>query len=213
MTVIRHVEVCLGMELSAIVKEAKVKRAIDVYEEFTEQLDFAKQLRLAAQDYLGNTSDPLRLSITPKAHEIEVTYFDHNDMKIIGFGDNAVERPKKKTAQLSIILESIFAEGNIEPDKYKITTVDIRKFALDAINTADTCIDKFAKMGGLYTTDKPNTQTVTEALKGYDLFLAQNPNASLDEKLDAIKVFAAGGKVSEKDLRLAAGVTELDTTA
>lgn len=174
-TVMRHIETCLGLELSVLIKEAKIKRAINVYDEFTEQLDFAKQLRLAAQDYLRDANNPLRLAITPKAHEIEVTYFDHNDMETIGFGENAVERPKKKAAQLSVILESLTTSG-IEPDKFKITTIDIRKFALDAINTADTCIDKFAKMGGDYTKDKVNpadidlvTETVDRLVeKGWD---------------------------------------------
>ena len=150
--VIRHVETCLGLELAVIQKKHVERQAIDVYEEFKEQLAFAKDLRLAAREYLSDVNDPLKLSITPKAHEIEVTYFDHNDMEMIG----EVMRPKKKTAQLSVILESMFSEGNLEPDKYKITTVDIRKFALDAINTTDTCIDKFAKLSGEYTADKSN---------------------------------------------------------
>jgi hypothetical protein len=157
MSVSRHTVEHLKLDIHVLKAENRIKQAINVYDEFTEQLDFAKQLRMAAQNYLSDVNDPLRLSITPKAHEIEVTYFDHNDMEMVG----EVMRPKKKSAQLSIILESIFAEGNLEPDKFKITTIDIRKFALDAINTADTCIDKFAKMGGEYTKDKINPADIS----------------------------------------------------
>lgn len=67
-------------------------------------------------------------------------------------------------------------------------------------------LNQLSDILGLKQMPRANNEIISEALKGYDLFLAQNPNASLDEKLDAIKVFAAGGKVSEKDLRLAAGV-------
>lgn len=158
----RHAETCLGLTIGALIEQGKIERAIDVHEEFREQLTFAKQLRLAAQEYLGNPNDPLRLLITPKAHEIEVTYFDHNDLVPVGIGETVVMKPKKKVAQLSVILEAVYADGNLEPDKYKVTTIDIRKFALDTINTTDTCIDKFAKLGGAYTQDKPNTAVIQE---------------------------------------------------
>lgn len=157
MSVNRHAENCLKLTIQAAIKEQRIERAIDVYEEFREQLTFAKELRLAAREYLSDANDPLKLSITPKAHEIEVTYFDHDDLEVDS--KTGAEHPKKKVAQLSIILESIFAAGSLEPDKYKITTIDIRKFALDAINTTDTCIDKFAKMGGKYTKEMENPQT------------------------------------------------------
>lgn len=165
-TLQRHIETCLGLELATIQQKHREQQAINVYDEFKEQLAFAKDLRLAAREYLSDVNDPLKLSITPKAHEIEVTYFDHNDMQMVG----DVMMPKKKTAQLSTILESIFTEGNLEPDKYKITTIDIRKFALDAINTTDTCIDKFAKLSGEYTKDKENPadlSRVASAVKEY----------------------------------------------
>ena len=166
-SVSRHVSDHLKFKVKEVIENNQVKRAIDVYDEFVEQLDFAKALRLAAREYLSNVNDPLRLSITPKAHEIEVTYFDHNDMEMV----NDVMRPKKKTAQLSVILESIYADAQMEPDKFSVKTIDIRKFALDAINTADTCIDKFAKMGGDYTQDKKNPADIKsiarEVIKGF----------------------------------------------
>lgn len=151
----RHAENCLQLDLSALIAEKKIAQVVNVYDEFCEQLAFAKQLRRAAQEYLSDAADPLKLSITPKAHEIEVTYFDYNDIETLGTGPNATERPRKKTALLSVILESI-ANDWMEPDKFKIATIDIRKFALDAIHTTDVCIDKFAKLGGDYTKEKAN---------------------------------------------------------
>lgn len=170
--------------MCALIKENKIEQAIDVHAEFREQLAFAKQLRSAAQEYLSNANDPFKLAVTPKAHEIEVTYFDHNDMEMRG----EIMFPKKKIAQLNVILESVYADGNLEPDKYKITTVDIRKFALDAINTTDTCIDKFAKLGGAYQQDRPNdavvSKAIAETLASFVEFAKELPDMPLDEKVN-----------------------------
>ncbi len=154
----------LSKRVAQVNKKAE-KELIDVYAEFTDQLAFAKQLKQAARDFLSDTDDPLKLLIVPQAHEIEVVYYDHNDLETIGFGENAVTRPKKKKAQLSVILQSLADEG-MEPDKFTIKTVDIRKFALDAIATADMCIDKFARMGGAYQKDKSNEHDVADLIEG-----------------------------------------------
>lgn len=164
-SVARHVEGCLDLDLRSIADAQVAKFKVDVYEEFSDQLAFAKQLKQAARDFLSDTDDPLKLLIVPQAHEIEVVYYDHNDLETIGFGENAVTRPKKKKAQLSVILQSLADEG-MEPDKFTIKTVDIRKFALDAIATADMCIDKFARMGGAYQKDKSNEHDVADLIEG-----------------------------------------------
>lgn len=125
--------------------EERLGRSVDVAVEFFEQLEMAKQVRDAARAYLGDPSDPLKLIMVPQAHEIEIVYYDHNDTQTLG----EVSFPKKKKALLSVIMQSLAAEG-MEPDKFTIKTVDIRKFALDAIASADLCIDKFARMTGAY---------------------------------------------------------------
>lgn len=128
--------------------------AVNVRKEFGEQLKFAKKLREAAEEYLSSESDPMRLVLIPRADEIEVVYFDFADKTERG-------EPKKKTASLHALLAK--TEGlNIEADKINIKHVDMRKFALDAINTTDTCIDKFAKLGGDYTRDKVNPANITD---------------------------------------------------
>lgn len=197
-SVYRHANNCLCIDSRLLNGHAKTTQIIDVYAEFEEQLAFAKQLREAAREYLSNISDPLRLSITPKAHEIEVTYFDHNDTETIGFGENAIKKPKKKVAQLSVLLESLVDAG-LHPDKYKITTVDIRKFALDAINTADTCIDKFAKMGGDYKREGENPHDIERATTAMIQWLAGIVSMfrAFDESLEADQARIAKGLVMQ----------------
>jgi hypothetical protein len=145
----RHTEKCLQLALAAVTEQKLVEQGIDVHKEFEEQLEFAKQLRIAAKEYLASPDDPLKLILTPRADEIEVVYYDHNDL-FMGL-------PKKKKAQLSVLLESLSTEAGFEPDKYSIKHVDMRKFALDAIATADICIDKFAKLAGMYVDKSEKT--------------------------------------------------------
>lgn len=154
----RHAENCLQFALGAVIEKQLEQQGIDVHKEFEEQLAFAKQLRIAAMEYLANPDDPLKLILTPRADEIEVVYFDHNDL-FMGM-------PKKKKAQLSILLESLTTDGGFQPDKYSIKHVDMRKFALDAITTADMCIDKFAKLAGKYANPEQNVNvTVTRVVR------------------------------------------------
>jgi hypothetical protein len=147
----RHTENCLKLELQAAIAEKKVEQAIDVHKEFEENLDFARQLRIAAREYLSDPNDPLKMAILPRAEEIDVVYFDYNDMT---GGENPM--PKKKTAKLAVLIQKVEDVRNFEADKFTIKHYDLRKFALDAISTTDACIDKFAKLAGLYVDkDKP----------------------------------------------------------
>jgi hypothetical protein len=128
----RHTENCLKLELQAAIA-------------------FARQLRIAAREYLSDPNDPLKMAILPRAEEIDVVYFDYNDMT---GGENPM--PKKKTAKLAVLIQKVEDVRNFEADKFTIKHYDLRKFALDAISTTDACIDKFAKLAGLYVDkDKP----------------------------------------------------------
>lgn len=201
-SIVRHAE-HLGLEMGVIVKEKLVKQAINVHDEFGEQLQFAKRLRTAAEEYLSHPDDPLRLVLMPRADEIEVVYYDNNDLT-----DGDRPKPKKKSGDLQTLLYSLAAPDSMvdeyakdtakeklvdvgdpdqmfeetwdaarryfvqerqsidrEADKVTIKHVDLRKFALDAINTTDTCIDKFAKLTGAYQQDKPNDRNVEEEFK------------------------------------------------
>lgn len=149
---IRHARNCLKLDVEYVLAEKRIERAISAYEENIEQLELARQLRLAAIRYLQDPDDPLRLTIVPQAHEIEIVYHDYNDMITL---NNGREVPKKKKAMLSAILQSLAQEG-FEPEKYQFKTIDIRKYALDAISTTDMVIDKFARMAGDYQKNRAN---------------------------------------------------------
>ena len=160
-SLMRHVSKCLTIEIAALLREKKIAQAVNVYEEFTEQLAFAKSLRDTAQTYLSDPDDPFQLFIGPQAHEIDVLYYDFNDMEQVG----ETERPKKKKAKLNDLLAELAGRG-IEGYRVEMKTIDIRKYALDAISTADVCIDKFARMGGAYQKDKNNQADVGELIDG-----------------------------------------------
>lgn len=173
----RHSENCLGYTIGVLIQEKKIEQAIDVHAEFREQLVFAKELRVAARSYLSDPNDPLKLTIIPRADEIEVVYFDYQDKDDKG-------NPKKKTAYLNVLLASIEEGATIEADKVQIKHVDLRKFALDAINTTDTCIDKFAKLGGEYKKEGVNPQDPETIKQGaIDLLVAGGMERSRAEIL------------------------------
>lgn len=148
----RHANNCLLLDIGALVLEQKVEQTIDHYQEITEQLEFAKDLRISAREYLSDPDNPGKLVLIPRADEIEIVYLDHNDCMEIG------ERlvPKKKKAPLSNILEEINVIGAKQADKWSVKHVDIRSFALDAIKTVDVVLDKIARIEGKYQQDKQN---------------------------------------------------------
>jgi len=140
----RHAEKCLNLEIQALIKEKKIENATDHYQEINSQFIFARDLRLAAQKYLSDpeTGD---LALIPRSDEIIVIYEDYSDTTPTG-------EPKKKRDSLSFLLERA-ASGNITPLQTVVKHVDIRSFSLDAIRTVDVVLDKFARIEGLYKKD------------------------------------------------------------
>ncbi len=169
-SVLRHVTVCLNFKYQTLVEENRVAQAVNVYEEFQEQLAYAKSLRETSKMYLSDPDDPFGLFIGPQAHEIDITYFDFNDLEEVGVGENMTLKPKKKKAKLNTILAELAGRG-IESSRVDIKTLDIRKYALDAINTADVCIDKFARMGGAYQKDRRNERDPAQLMEDLVNFL------------------------------------------
>lgn len=147
----RHTINCLKFDIAAVAAANKKEQAIAIHEEFREQLDFAKQLRSAAEEYLADPNDPLKLAILPRSDEIDVVYFDNTDLTA---GDAPM--PKKKTAKLAALLQNVEELRNIDVDKITIKHVDLRSFALDAIKTTDLCLDRFAKLSGAYQDNRAN---------------------------------------------------------
>jgi hypothetical protein len=154
MSVSRHAENCLKLDLQALIREKKLEKAIDVHEEFREQLVFVKKARDAAQKWLNDPTDPDVFTVDPRADEIDVVYFDSG-------ATDAQGMPTKCKAPLQELLD------RIDGDRYRVTnhfikTVDLREYALKTIDKCDLTIDRFAKISGAYTKEKDNPATVSE---------------------------------------------------
>lgn len=162
-SVLRHVVTCLNLCYQTLAEEKRIAQAINVHDEFAEQLAFAKKLRDTAQAYLSDPDDPFELTLGPQAHETDILYYDWNDRDDEG-------RPKKKKAKLNILLAELAGRG-IEAYRVEMKGIDIRKYALDAISTADVCIDKFARMGGAYQKDRKNERDPAQLMEDLVNFL------------------------------------------
>ena len=151
----RHTENCLKLDMRAVTAEKKLTQAVNHYQEITEQLLFAKELRIAAREYLSDEHG--KLILIPRTEEIDVVYTEFVTKN---------EKPGwvKKTERLDVLLEKV-EDADLNVQRTVAKHVDIRSFALDAIRTVDTVLDKFAKIEGLY--QKDNEQ--------------KNPHRSTDE--------------------------------
>lgn len=146
-TVMYDLETALA-ELSA---ELKAEIEVDVKKEFARQLDFAKELREAAREYL--TVDGEINFADPREDEVVIVVRDHDNL-------NEKGKPTLKSIPLTELLAG-FAENGLDVAKVKMEPMT-RQFALEyalkTISSADGCIDKFAKLGGEYTKEKENPQ-------------------------------------------------------
>jgi len=184
----RHANKCLFIEARLLNGHADLTQQIDVVHEFQEQLQFAKDLREAARKWLLVAGD---IDLDPRSTEVQVVYLDP-----LSVDDNGNMEQKK--APLEDVLNLV--RGVAIPRTSVIKTVDLRKFALDAINTADTCIDKFAKLGGLYTNPKDNPDTIAHAISAYHDWAMDNPNATYEEQRVWLSKFASQAKVTPDQL-------------
>lgn len=165
---------------------------VDVEREFTEQLSFTKKLRKASEKWLFVDGE---VSLDARDTEAYLVYTDKNDLDDKG-------KPKKKKALVAEVMEMLRTDA-IEPVKITAETVD-RKFALEyalkTIATADTVIDKFARIDGLYTKDKENPATVEKAARAFHDWAKDNPTATDDERKVWISRFASSANVPEEEL-------------
>lgn len=194
----RHAENCLKIELAALIQRKKEEQAINVYTEFEENLAFARMLRTAAYEYLSDPIDPLKISIIPFAHEIDVSYFDNTDLT-----EGRNPKPKKKSSKLDMLLAQVEQLRNLDVDKVSIKHVDLRSFAIECIRAVDTCVDKFAKIGGEYFSDKETARREANAVKAIKDFLTEHPGMPKDQVIDA---FSAGRNIPRERLADQLGV-------
>lgn len=157
-SIMRHSKECIpGAVANAyrIANEQKLIGAVvDVHQEFFELLQYAKKIRLASQEWL--TDETGKINLNPRADEITVVYYDPNDTNTRG-------EPKKKTEDLQTLLERI--EGkNISRPFASFRGADIRDLALKTIDRCDSLVDKFARLEGKYSQDKPNAEAIDRHL-------------------------------------------------
>jgi hypothetical protein len=142
-----------------IFREAKEKgileQPIDVWNEFREQLAFAKELRAAAAEWL-RCPETGRITLEPRASEVNVIYLDPNDTTQSG-------EMKRKKANLQTMLDHL--EGKECHSPVAIISTDIRKFSFDALGAAETTIDKFAKLSGEYQKERENSDELNQLKK------------------------------------------------
>jgi len=115
------------------------KRIIKARDEFEENLDFARKLRKACVKWLVDPDDPEAFTIDPRANEIDVIYMD------------GVVQRRSTLAELLAKVDGIAHHASPF-----IKTVDLREYAIKALDKCDMAIDKFAKMDGEYMKDKEN---------------------------------------------------------
>lgn len=161
----RHTNNCLKLDLHVLRQEKRIRRAINVYDEFDKNLAFVEALREAAVVYLRNPlhgpEDPLGITLIPHAHEIDIVYADWNELNERG-------KPTKKVGRLDALLKAIAdSERGFEPSEFKIKTTDIRKYALEVVDRIDMTLDKFARMGGHYQKNRSNEADVSELIEAF----------------------------------------------
>ena len=171
----RHIDTCLNTDVNEIKNNHRVSQIIDVHAEFAEQLAFAKDLREAAKKWLVVADE---IDLDPRSTEVQVVYLDLLDK-------DDKDKPKQKKESLSALLDHVDGD-KVRPTYSIIKTVDLRKFALDAINTADLCIDKFAKLFGLYQKDAFNERDIDTAIEAFCRLSASHPGFDREGALDML---------------------------
>ncbi len=138
----RHLEKCLRMTVSAYVERRKEEGGVNVVKEFESLLQRGKSAIQAAEEPL--TVDG-RLNFNPRSWEVEVVYEEH-------IGDKSFT----KTAELCDLLDQIQGQSGKIPQHTYVKVQDLRKTYGDLLGRTESLLDKFAKLGGLYTQDQPN---------------------------------------------------------
>lgn len=158
MSVGRHTENCLKLDIAALVREKRIENAVEHYEEMRMLLEFSKELQQAAREWLLDPETG-KITLTPRADEVTVVYLDYADLM-----PNL--QPKKKKASLQSIIDNIQSvNANFSAQSSIIKTTDLRDYALKTIDSADKVLDKFARVDGHYQKEKENTDELTQLKK------------------------------------------------
>jgi hypothetical protein len=150
-----HTRNCLGKEIQTLIQDSQTKNAVDVIKEFTSLLNESRDALEAARTML--TVDG-KVDFRPRAWEVDIVYEDLVDRTEQG-------KPKLKTSPLADLLAQIEDHRDHIPIHTYVKIQDARKTYLDTIARVDGLIDRFAKLGGLYTDPKKNPEDRASAMR------------------------------------------------
>ena len=196
MSITRHKARCLKLMNSAALVKQKVRMQVDVYDEFREQLEVMKGLRDAAMEYLQDPLDGRRISLGPRAEEIDVIFsrYGHD----AGTGEVKKVRDRETLQELLERLEE--QHPGIKIEGFQARRIDFRRYAIDLVNQTDKCIAQFAKLEGLYTKERDNSTSIGQGIKAFNFWRERNPQASGAEICDAMEYIARGINISAQEL-------------
>lgn len=156
-SVMRHIEKCLKLEMSAVVQAHKAGQAFDFATELQRLYQKATKMVYALEKWLIDPDNPDEFDIGPRDAEILVTYLDHNDT-------NEKGKPARKKGMLSDLLERAEAPNNITVMGVASMAVDNRKLYLDAFKTLNDRLEQIAKFYGHWTKEKANPADADTAI-------------------------------------------------
>lgn len=195
-----YIAEALQQRSQSIAKKAE-KRIIDVYDEFLKNFEFTCKLRDAAEAWVKDPENESLFTVSPRDNEIDIVYWDFTG-----------ELPTQKTERLSTILERIADKGYKAPSPF-VKTVDLRDYCLKVVDRCDVAIDKFAKLGGKYQQARANDSDVAKAIKLYQRWCDQKPNATGAEKAAWISFMVSQSPVlDEAELIKSIQVQEITQT-
>jgi hypothetical protein len=155
----RHTKNCLNTGVSQLIQTGRAKQAegylVNVAKEHHDNLEFVKQLRDAARAWLEDPDHADQLTLDPRAEEVRVVYYTRNP-------DPCIAEIQRHSASLQELLDRLTENGD-KTNVHRINTVkfkriDMRLYALRAVDACNPILAEYAKILGLYKQDAPNPQ-------------------------------------------------------
>ena len=176
-----------------MLEQKRIESAVKHYEEIRDQLNFAKEIQAATREWLTDPETG-RITLIPRADEIEITYLDWAEVNQRG-------EPKKCEALLSdLILNIQQIRSSFDYRSATIKSIDIREYALKTIDVMDKILDKFAKIDGHYQKERENDEKLSRVSKAFLHFVEDQKLTTNSENVLWLQRFAQQSGVDLKRL-------------